>query len=222
MSVYSVKRSACSGYSVSVWRKLLAKNDGQFRELRKKGFEYVSNFHRGDLMNISQVDEERKILEEAGYDVEIANAYDTDGKYMPESNSVWRKKKKRRLEGQAITDREKLAALKQLRVQLKRKFLDSERAKIIRQLNDVLGIRGVKRITTFQKALDCIDDHLDASTYFTLIKEKEFKEGVCVSFGERIGNIESISWDGHLRLSFRDGKKPEKKLVSPFLVEAVV
>ncbi|MCX6812996.1 MAG: hypothetical protein NTV77_00670 [Candidatus Azambacteria bacterium] len=224
MSVYSVKMSACSVYKAGVWKKLLAKNNGEFRELRKRGFEHLGNFYRGELMNIPQVDEERKILEEAGYEVEIANAYNIYGEYMPESNSVWRKKKERRLEGQVITDRERLAALKQLRAQLRKKLSNPERAKIIRQLNGAFGIRGIKRINTFQKALDCIDDHLNASTYFLRIKEKEFKEGMCVSFaeGERIGNIESIMWDGHLKLFFRDGKKPEKKLVSPFLVEAVI
>lgn len=125
-----------------------------------------------------------------------------------------------KLWGKPVTDREELQHLKELRKKLyNRRLPDAERAAIFKELKHAFRI--VKPLTFFQSEI-AIDIHLQASGYFLRIKELGLREGKQVSWaGERIGIIDSIYYDGYLKVCFNDGQKPTFKRSSPWMVELV-
>jgi len=121
-------------------------------------------------------------------------------------------KKKAKLWGKVITDRNELQRLGELRKRLYKSLPDAERAAILKEL---LNAFGLIRTYTFSQAEGIIDVHLEASRYFLIIKERGFEIGRKVKYYDRSGFVNGITWNGHLNIRFEDGQKPRGVTISP-------
>jgi len=121
-------------------------------------------------------------------------------------------KRTAKLWGKVITDRNELQRLQELQKKLYKKLPDAERAAILKEL---LNAFGFTRTYTFSRAEGIIDIHINASRYFTTIKEKGLEIGKKVKYYDRIGFVNKITWNGHLNIRFEDGQKPRGVIVSP-------